>query len=117
MARVTEDVLFGVGHIVHHVRYGYRGVVVGYDTTCQADNDWYVFQIQGKGYKPTRQQPWYHVLVDDSTGRPKAAFQAAGHRDAWRRLPSGAGRPVRSFALTIRVRAQFSCVRSGSPAS
>jgi heat shock protein HspQ len=82
MARVTEDVLFGVGHIVHHVRYGYRGVVVGYDTTCQADNDWYTFQIQGKGYKPTRQQPWYHVLVDDSTGQTYVAQQNLEPGDA-----------------------------------
>ncbi len=75
MARVTEDVLFRVGHIVHHVRYGYRGVVVGYDATCQANDAWYAFQIKGKGYKPTRQQPWYHVLVDGSTGQTYVAQQ------------------------------------------
>ncbi len=75
MARVTEDLLFRVGHIVHHVRYGYRGVVVGCDTTCQADDAWYAFQIKGKGYKPTKQQPWYQVLVDDSDSQTYVAQQ------------------------------------------
>jgi len=72
---VTKDVLFRVGDIAQQVRYGYRGVVVGYDATCQADDAWYAFQIQGKNYKPTRQQPWYHVLVDDSTGQTYVAQQ------------------------------------------
>ena len=60
---------------MHHVRYGYRGVVVGFDETCQADDAWYTFQTQGKGYKPAKQQPWYHVLVDGSTGQTYVAQQ------------------------------------------
>lgn len=72
---MTEDVHFRVGQIVHHVRYGYRGVVVGFDETCQADDAWYTFQTQGKGYKPAKQQPWYHVLVDGSTGQTYVAQQ------------------------------------------
>ncbi len=69
------SLLFRVGQIVHHLRYGYRGVVVGYDPTCQADDAWYTFQIQGKGHKPTKQQPWYHVLVDGSTNQTYVAEQ------------------------------------------
>ncbi len=75
MAPVTEDVLFEVGQIVHHLRYDYRGVIVGYDTTCQADDAWYAFQTKGKGYKPTRQQPWYHVLVDGASHQTYVAQQ------------------------------------------
>ena len=75
MAPVTQEVLFRVGQIVHHLRYDYRGVVVGCDRTCQADDAWYDFQVQGKGYAPAKNQPWYHVLVDGSTHQTYVAQQ------------------------------------------
>ncbi len=75
MAPVTEAVLFEIGQIVHHVRYDYRGVIVGCDTTCMADDAWYDFQTQGKSYKPTKQQPWYHVLVDGAASQTYVAQQ------------------------------------------
>ena len=75
MTSETEDVLFQVGQIVHHLRYDYRGVVVGYDHTCQADEGWYEFQTKGKSYKPTKQQPWYHVLVDGASHQTYVAQQ------------------------------------------
>ena len=56
----TTDVLFSPGQIVRHRRYGYRGVIVAIDATCQADEGWY----QSNQTQPERNQPWYHVLVD-----------------------------------------------------
>lgn len=50
---------FDPGQLVRHKRYGYRGVVVAFDLTCQADDDWY-FSNQSQ---PDRYQAWYHVLV------------------------------------------------------
>ena len=75
MASVTRDVLFEVGQIVHHVRYDYRGVVVGYNPTCQAEDDWYEYQTKGKDYTPSKQQPWYHVLVDGAMHQTYVAQQ------------------------------------------
>ena len=75
MAAVNDDVLFQVGQIVHHLRYDYRGVIVGYDRTCQAGEDWYETQTAGKDYKPSKQQPWYHVLVDGATHQTYVAQQ------------------------------------------
>ncbi len=72
---MNDDALFQVGQIVHHLRYGYRGVVVGYDRTCQADDLWYETQTKGKDYKPTRGQPWYHVLVSGATHQTYVAQQ------------------------------------------
>ena len=40
-----------------------RGVVVAVDQCCQADDEGY----QGNKTQPDREQPWYHVLVDEST--------------------------------------------------
>jgi len=51
--------MFVAGDLVGHVRYGYRGVVVAVDPTCQADTDWYLHNRT----QPDRDQPWYHVLV------------------------------------------------------
>ncbi len=51
---------FFLGQIVRHRRYGYRGVIVSVDATCEADEQWY----QHNRTQPDRDQPWYHVLVD-----------------------------------------------------
>ena len=54
---------FAVGQLVKHRRYGYRGVIVAVDNECKADQQWYwTNQTQ-----PSREQPWYHVLVDGSS--------------------------------------------------
>ena len=51
---------FEPGDVVAHIRYRYRGVVVDFDKTCQAPEDWY----QSNQTQPDREQPWYHILVD-----------------------------------------------------
>lgn len=51
---------FRPGDLIEHVRYGYRGVIVDLDLTCQSNEDWY----QSNRTQPDRNQPWYHVLVD-----------------------------------------------------
>ena len=53
---------FRVGDVIHHRRYGYRGVIVERDQVCLADEAWY----QSNQTQPGRDQPWYHVLVDDA---------------------------------------------------
>lgn len=58
---ITEP-LFQSGQLVRHRRYGYRGVVVDVDLTCQAADAWY----ESNQTQPARHQPWYHVLVDGS---------------------------------------------------
>ena len=64
MIRANYDIapLFQPGQLVRHKRYGYRGVVVDYDLTCQASEEWY----QSNQTQPERNQPWYHVLVDQT---------------------------------------------------
>lgn len=51
---------FEPGDIIEHIRYSYRGVIVHFDTTCKAPEDWY----QSNQTQPDREQHWYHVLVD-----------------------------------------------------
>ncbi|MCZ6793967.1 MAG: heat shock protein HspQ, partial [Planctomycetota bacterium] len=56
---MTDDHRFDIGELVEHKRYGYRGVVAGFDLRCRAGDDWY----HGNLTQPSRDQPWYHVLV------------------------------------------------------
>ena len=50
---------FERGQLVRHKRYGYRGLVVDFDTVCTAGDEWY----KSNKTQPNRKQPWYHVLV------------------------------------------------------
>ncbi len=59
---VEAEPRFEPGQLVVHRRYGYRGVVVAFDVTCEAEDDWYLTNQT----QPSRDQPWYHVLVHDS---------------------------------------------------
>ena len=54
---------FDVGTLVRHRRYGYRGVIVAFDATCQASDQWYY----SNQTQPSHDQPWYHVLVHESS--------------------------------------------------
>ena len=51
------------GQLIRHRRYGYRGVIVDFDESCQADEKWY----QKNQTQPNRDQRWYHVLVDGTS--------------------------------------------------
>jgi len=59
------------GQTVRHRRYGYRGVVVAVDPCCRADEHWY----QSNNTQPDRDQPWYHVLVDESASSTYVAAE------------------------------------------
>jgi len=65
---------FEPGDLVRHRRYGYRGVVVALDLSCQADESWY----QTNQTQPRRDQAWYHVLVDGSGATTYAAEENLG---------------------------------------
>ena len=50
------------GDLERHKRYRYRGVIVSVDPECLAEDSWY----QSNQTQPRKNQPWYHVLVDNS---------------------------------------------------
>ncbi len=74
---------FRVGDVIHHRRYGYRGVIAERDPICQAEEAWY----QGNQTQPDRNQAWYHVLVD---GAEHTTYVAEEHLE-----PDPSGAPVR----------------------
>ncbi|CAI5463449.1 unnamed protein product [Closterium sp. Yama58-4] len=57
------DLAFRVGTIVRHRRFGYRGIVFGWDPRCTADETW-IAQMQVDKLRLGRVQPFYRLLVD-----------------------------------------------------
>ena len=51
---------FGVGELVHHRLFDYRGVIVDIDPVFQSSDEWYKQVAQSR---PPKNKPWYHVLV------------------------------------------------------
>jgi len=52
---------FGVGQLIHHRLFGYRGVVFDVDPVFSGTEEWYEQMAKSR---PPRDRPWYHVLPD-----------------------------------------------------
>jgi heat shock protein HspQ len=74
---------FGVGQVIHHRRFGYRGVIVDVDPSFQGTEEWYE---QVARSRPPRDRPWYHVLPH---GHAHMTYVAERHLE-----PDTSGEPV-----------------------
>ncbi len=54
---------FSIGQLVHHLLFDYRGVIVDVDATFQGTEEWYGQMAKSR---PPKDEPWYHVLVDQA---------------------------------------------------
>lgn len=61
-----------IGELVHHKLFGYRGVVVDIDPCFQLTDEWYDAVARSR---PPKSEPWYHVLVHQSTHSTYVAEQ------------------------------------------
>ncbi|AGA34685.1 hemimethylated DNA binding protein [Thioalkalivibrio nitratireducens DSM 14787] len=73
---MTAATRFSVGELVHHRKFGYRGVIVGVDPVFAGSDEWYEAVARSR---PPRDQPWYHVLVDGDT---HSTYVAERHLEA-----------------------------------
>ncbi|MEM7447905.1 MAG: heat shock protein HspQ [Myxococcota bacterium] len=55
---------FGVGQLVHHKLFDYRGVVVDVDRAYSESEEWYEVTARTR---PPKDRPWYRILVDGSS--------------------------------------------------
>jgi heat shock protein HspQ len=53
---------FTIGQIISHRMFGYRGVIFDVDPVFSGTDDWYAAMAKSR---PPKDQPWYHVLVDN----------------------------------------------------
>lgn len=63
---------FAPGQIIYHRLFDYRGVIIGVDACFEGETEWYEQMAKSK---PPKDQPWYHVLVDDATHQTYVAEQ------------------------------------------
>lgn len=64
-------VKFQVGQVVYNKQFRYRGVVVDVDPCFQKNDLWY--EKLTRNNRTPRDQPWYHLLLDDDGGETYAA--------------------------------------------
>ncbi len=55
---------FGVGQVVLHKLFNYRGVIYDVDPVFMLSDEWYRQMAKSN---PPRDEPWYRVLVDNAT--------------------------------------------------
>ena len=63
---------FALGQLVVHELYGYRGVIVDVDACFSLSDDWYQRMALSR---PAKQQPWYLLLVNNSSLQTYVAEQ------------------------------------------
>lgn len=61
---------FGIGDVVHHRLFPFRGVVLGVDAVFNHTEEWW--QSIPPEIRPTKDQPYYHVLAENAQSTYKA---------------------------------------------
>jgi len=86
LAKQSEVVpAYALGQVLTHRKFGYRGVIIGYDPTCLQTDEW-VEQMGVERLPGGRNQPFYHVLVDT---RDRPGEQATYVAEENVQLPDG----------------------------
>ncbi len=56
---------FCIGEVIRHKLFDYYGVIYDIDPIFMGSDEWYETVAKTR---PPKDQPWYHVLVDDRRG-------------------------------------------------
>ncbi|XP_064628379.1 uncharacterized protein LOC135487980 [Lineus longissimus] len=76
-----SHVKFRVGQVIRHKRWGYRGIIIGWDETAKAPESW-LQQNHPPGKGHWRQHPNYSVLVDTRDRmQPQTTYVAEENMD------------------------------------
>ena len=59
---ILTTAVFNIGDVIIHKNQNFRGVIVDVDADFQGSDDWY---DQYTTNQPSKDAPWYHVLVDE----------------------------------------------------
>jgi hypothetical protein len=57
----SEKVKYRVGSVIRHRRYGYEGMIIGWDTKCMKGDSW-INQMQVDDLPGGREQSFYDVV-------------------------------------------------------
>lgn len=67
-----NSVKFTIGQVVHHKMFDYRGVIVDVDPIFNSSEEWYEEVALSR---PSKDKPWYYVLVDGASHQTYVAEQ------------------------------------------
>ncbi len=65
-----QSAKFAIGHVIHHKKFDYRGVIIDVDPIFSGSDEWYEAVAKSR---PPKDRPWYHVIVEGSTGQTYVA--------------------------------------------
>lgn len=65
-APLRTDARFAIGDVVRHKLYDFRGVVFDIDPVFANSEEWY--EAIPQDVRPTREQPFYHLLAENGEG-------------------------------------------------
>ena len=71
-AMLKSQAKFRVGQIIHHKLFDYIGVIYDVDPTFQGTEEWYREVALSR---PPKDEPWYHVLVNNAVHSTYVAEQ------------------------------------------
>ena len=60
---MSDQAKFSIGQIIKHKLFGYRGVIFEIDPVFMFTEEWY---RQVAKSRPPKDEPWYHVMVDNA---------------------------------------------------
>ena len=64
MMHVNRTAKFGIGQVVKHRLFAFRGVIFDVDPTFANTEEWY--QSIPEDVRPRRDQPFYHLLAENA---------------------------------------------------
>ncbi len=70
--RIFREGKFAVGQIVRHRLFPFRGVIYDVDPTFNNTEEWY--QAIPVDRRPSKDQPFYHLLAQNADGGPYEAY-------------------------------------------
>jgi heat shock protein HspQ len=70
--RILATAKFGVGEIVRHRLYVFRGVIYDVDPVFSNSEEWYMAIPAER--RPPKNQPFYHLFAQNSEGGPYEAY-------------------------------------------
>ncbi len=69
---------FYIGQIIQHKLFDYRGIIFDVDFKYSGTDDWYNNVAHSR---PSKNQPWYKILVDNATHETYVAEQNLSSTD------------------------------------
>ncbi len=70
--QILRQAKFSVGQIVRHRLFPFRGVIYDVDPTFSNTEEWY--QSIPADRRPSKDQPFYHLLAQNAEGGPYEAY-------------------------------------------